>query len=70
MPRSGWKCQAEGCELTENLWLNLTDGAIKCGRSQYIQEGVLSKGNNHMRQHYDEFVFRTEIHGCPAFLHV
>ncbi|KHN73214.1 Ubiquitin carboxyl-terminal hydrolase 5 [Toxocara canis] len=53
VPRSGWKCQAEGCELTENLWLNLTDGAIKCGRSQYIQEGVLSKGNNHMRQHYD-----------------
>uniref|UniRef100_F1KUG9 Ubiquitin carboxyl-terminal hydrolase n=1 Tax=Ascaris suum TaxID=6253 RepID=F1KUG9_ASCSU len=54
VPRSGWKCQAEGCELTENLWLNLTDGAIKCGRSQYIQEGVLSKGNNHMRQHYDD----------------
>ncbi|VDK41760.1 unnamed protein product [Anisakis simplex] len=53
VPQSGWKCEAEGCELTENLWLNLTDGAIKCGRSQYIQEGVLSKGNNHMRQHFD-----------------
>lgn len=54
VPCSGWKCEEEGCDLTENLWLNLTDGAVKCGRSQYIQEGVMSKGRNHMRQHFDK----------------
>lgn len=30
VPPSGWKC--ERCELDCNLWLNLTDGAILCGR--------------------------------------
>lgn len=56
IPSTGWKCQYEGCGLTENLWLNLTDGCIKCGRSQYISEGVRTKGNNHMKEHYEECV--------------
>ncbi|CAF4918765.1 unnamed protein product [Pieris macdunnoughi] len=30
IPPSGWKC--EKCDLTTNLWLNLTDGSILCGR--------------------------------------
>ena len=30
IPPSGWKC--EECDLRENLWLNLTDGRILCGR--------------------------------------
>ena len=30
---SGWKCGK--CDLTQNLWLNLTDGAILCGRKFY-----------------------------------
>uniref|UniRef100_A0A8R1TSN7 Ubiquitin carboxyl-terminal hydrolase n=1 Tax=Onchocerca volvulus TaxID=6282 RepID=A0A8R1TSN7_ONCVO len=53
IPPWGWKCEEEGCDLKENLWLNLTDGAIMCGRSQYIQEGVMSKGQNHARLHFD-----------------
>ncbi|VDN23752.1 unnamed protein product [Cylicostephanus goldi] len=36
IPTSGWVCEAENCGLNENLWLNLTDGAIRCGRSQFI----------------------------------
>uniref|UniRef100_A0A0N5APM4 Ubiquitin carboxyl-terminal hydrolase n=1 Tax=Syphacia muris TaxID=451379 RepID=A0A0N5APM4_9BILA len=54
IPSSGWKCECDGCGLTENLWLNLTDGAIKCGRSQYISESVRSKGSNHMKEHYEK----------------
>jgi hypothetical protein len=38
---SGWKC--EKCDLTQNLWLNLTDGTILCGRKFYdgMQKNVL-----------------------------
>ncbi|KAL3997127.1 Ubiquitin carboxyl-terminal hydrolase family protein [Acanthocheilonema viteae] len=53
IPPWGWKCEEEGCDLKENLWLNLTDGAVMCGRSQYIQEGVMSKGRNHARLHFE-----------------
>ena len=27
---SGWKCSM--CDVTDNLWMNLTDGSILCGR--------------------------------------
>ncbi|KAL6730239.1 hypothetical protein Aduo_001225 [Ancylostoma duodenale] len=53
VPVTGWTCEAEGCTLGENLWLNLTDGAIRCGRSQFVAEGQMCKGNNHMKQYYD-----------------
>ncbi|VDL73570.1 unnamed protein product [Nippostrongylus brasiliensis] len=53
IPPSGWACEAEGCNLNENLWLNLTDGAVRCGRSQFVAEGQICKGNNHMKQYYD-----------------
>ena len=33
IPPSGWKC--EECEMTNNLWLNLTDGSIHCGRKYF-----------------------------------
>jgi ubiquitin carboxyl-terminal hydrolase 5/13 len=46
VPPSGWKC--EQCDLTENLWLNLTDGAILCGRKNFDGSG----GNNHAVEHY------------------
>lgn len=48
IPPSGWKC--EQCNLKENLWLNLTDGTILCGRRFYDGSG----GNNHALEHYDE----------------
>ena len=58
IPTSGWKCEHPDCDLTDNLWLNLSDGAIRCGRSQYLAEGKMSRGNNHMRVYYDST-------GCP-----
>ena len=30
---SGWKCAH--CDLTSNLWMNLTDGTIVCGRKYF-----------------------------------
>lgn len=46
IPPSGWKCQ--NCELTTNLWLNLTDGSILCGRRFFDGTG----GNDHAVEHY------------------
>ncbi|XP_014607776.1 PREDICTED: ubiquitin carboxyl-terminal hydrolase 5 isoform X2 [Polistes canadensis] len=43
---SGWKC--EKCDLRQNLWLNLTDGSILCGRKFYDGTG----GNDHAVEHY------------------
>lgn len=46
VPPQGWKC--EKCDLTENLWMNLADGAIMCGRKFYDGTG----GNNHALEHH------------------
>lgn len=48
IPPMGWKC--EKCEKTDNLWLNLTDGSILCGRKFWDGSG----GNNHAVDHYQE----------------
>ncbi|CAL2028774.1 unnamed protein product [Caenorhabditis brenneri] len=49
---SGWQCEEDGCGLSENLWLNLTDGAVRCGRSQFVAEGKKTEGNGHMQDYY------------------
>lgn len=46
IPPSGWKCAK--CDLKQNLWLNLTDGSILCGRKFYDGTG----GNDHAVEHY------------------
>lgn len=46
IPPSGWKCQH--CDLTTNLWLNLTDGSILCGRRFFDGTG----GNDHAVEHF------------------
>lgn len=46
IPPNGWKC--EHCDLKDNLWLNLTDGSILCGRKFYDGTG----GNNHAVEYY------------------
>ena len=38
------------CDLTTNLWLNLTDGVILCGRKFFDGSG----GNNHAVEHYEK----------------
>jgi ubiquitin carboxyl-terminal hydrolase 5/13 len=45
---SNWKCSQ--CDKTDNLWLNLTDGMIFCGRRNWDGSG----GNNHAIEHYNE----------------
>ncbi|XP_006818005.1 ubiquitin carboxyl-terminal hydrolase 5-like [Saccoglossus kowalevskii] len=47
VPPKGWKC--EMCDKTENLWLNLTDGSVLCGRRYYDGTG----GNNHALDQYE-----------------
>uniref|UniRef100_A0A7N0SZ72 Ubiquitin carboxyl-terminal hydrolase n=1 Tax=Kalanchoe fedtschenkoi TaxID=63787 RepID=A0A7N0SZ72_KALFE len=47
IPPTGWKCAK--CDKTDNLWLNLTDGMILCGRKNWDGTG----GNNHAIQHYE-----------------
>ncbi|KAL3674491.1 hypothetical protein V7S43_000439 [Phytophthora oleae] len=34
-----WKCQAPDCDKQENLWLNLSDGFIGCGRQNWDGSG-------------------------------
>jgi len=48
IPPSGWKCMK--CDIVDNLWLNLTDGSILCGRKYHDGTG----GNNHAADHFDE----------------
>ncbi|KAM7492636.1 hypothetical protein LguiA_035557 [Lonicera macranthoides] len=48
VPPSGWRCAK--CDKTDNLWLNLTDGMILCGRKNWDGTG----GNNHAVGHYND----------------
>lgn len=48
---SGWKC--ENCDFTTNLWLNLTDGSILCGRRFFDGTG----GNNHAVRIFGSFLY-------------
>lgn len=48
IPPSGWRCCK--CDKVDNLWLNLTDGMILCGRRNWDGSG----GNNHAVEHYNE----------------
>ncbi|PAA79868.1 hypothetical protein BOX15_Mlig008614g2 [Macrostomum lignano] len=47
IPPSGWQCAK--CDKRDNLWLNLTDGTILCGRRYFDGSG----GNNHAVEHYE-----------------
>ena len=46
VPPGGWQCSK--CDKTENLWMNLTDGTVLCGRKFFDGTG----GNNHALEHY------------------
>lgn len=62
IPSSGWKCYK--CEMTANLWLNLTDGSILCGRKQFDGSG----GNNHAVEHYSVTRYFLLCSHCICFL--
>ena len=55
IPPSGWKC--EKCDKTDNLWLNLTDGSILCGRKFWDGSG----GNNHAVEHYAQVKYPLAV---------
>ncbi|XP_036377318.1 ubiquitin carboxyl-terminal hydrolase 13 isoform X2 [Megalops cyprinoides] len=55
IPPSGWKCSK--CEMRDNLWLNLTDGAVLCGKWFFDGSG----GNGHALQHYRETNFPLAV---------
>eukprot|EP00026_Physarum_polycephalum_P002958 Phypoly_transcript_02967.p1 GENE.Phypoly_transcript_02967~~Phypoly_transcript_02967.p1 ORF type:complete len:805 (+),score=171.44 Phypoly_transcript_02967:45-2459(+) len=57
VPPSGWRCAVEGCDKTENLWMNLTDGYIACGRRNFDGTG----GNGHAQAHYDATGFPLSV---------
>lgn len=48
IPPRGWKCEL--CDKVDNLWLNLTDGRVLCGRRYFDGSG----GNNHATDHYEQ----------------
>ncbi|KAL6205630.1 hypothetical protein ACLB2K_022887 [Fragaria x ananassa] len=48
VPSSGWKCSK--CDKRDNLWMNLTDGTILCGRKNWDGTG----GNNHAVEYYND----------------
>ena len=48
IPPKDWVCSR--CPLTTNLWMNLTDGTISCGRKFFDGSG----GNNHAIEHYNQ----------------
>ncbi|XP_041695924.1 ubiquitin carboxyl-terminal hydrolase 13-like isoform X3 [Coregonus clupeaformis] len=55
IPPSGWKCQK--CEMKENLWLNLSDGAVLCGKWFFDGAG----GNGHALDHFKDTNFPLAV---------
>lgn len=47
-PQKDWMCM--DCDKRDNLWLNLSDGSILCGRKNYDGSG----GNNHAYEYYQK----------------
>jgi hypothetical protein len=52
---SGWKCAR--CDLRENLWLNLTDGSVLCGKWFFDSSG----GNGHALEHYRDMGYPLAV---------
>eukprot|EP01127_Copromyxa_protea_P001634 TRINITY_DN11594_c0_g1_i1.p1 TRINITY_DN11594_c0_g1~~TRINITY_DN11594_c0_g1_i1.p1 ORF type:complete len:802 (-),score=245.62 TRINITY_DN11594_c0_g1_i1:36-2441(-) len=48
LPATGWTCDECGGDATTNLWLNLTDGHVGCGRQNWDGSG----GKGHALDHY------------------
>ncbi len=53
--QNSWKCEL--CDIRQNLWLNLTDGKILCGRRQLDGSG----GNNHAIEHYSKVKYPLAV---------
>ncbi|EGZ30642.1 hypothetical protein PHYSODRAFT_349574 [Phytophthora sojae] len=47
---AAWKCQAPDCDKQENLWLNLSDGYIGCGRKNWDGSGGCGAALTHFTE--------------------
>ncbi|RLN69355.1 hypothetical protein BBJ29_000222 [Phytophthora kernoviae] len=47
---AAWKCQAPNCDKQENLWLNLSDGYIGCGRQNWDGSGGCGAALTHFSE--------------------
>ncbi|KAG7381586.1 Ubiquitin carboxyl-terminal hydrolase 13 [Phytophthora pseudosyringae] len=47
---AAWKCQAPDCDKQENLWLNLSDGYIGCGRQNWDGSGGCGAALTHFTE--------------------
>ncbi|KAM9951132.1 hypothetical protein ACTFIT_012236 [Dictyostelium discoideum] len=56
-PKGPWRCDIEGCDKVENLWLNLTDGFIGCGRKYADGTG----GNGHAQEHFNQTQYPISV---------
>lgn len=58
VPPSGWQCEAAGgCDQKEGLWLNLSDGALLCGRRNWDGSG----GRGHGLEYYQRSGFPLAV---------
>lgn len=46
---ASWQCQAPSCDKQENLWLNLSDGYIGCGRKNWDGSGGCGAALDHYK---------------------
>ncbi|KAI1713908.1 ubiquitin carboxyl-terminal hydrolase domain-containing protein [Ditylenchus destructor] len=54
IPEGGWVCEQEGCDIRQNLWLNLSDAVVMCGRYSH---GSKYEGRAHAEAHSRETGF-------------
>uniref|UniRef100_A0A915ELF2 DNA helicase n=1 Tax=Ditylenchus dipsaci TaxID=166011 RepID=A0A915ELF2_9BILA len=57
-PTDGWMCETEGCQIKQNLWLNLSDGFVGCGRQSH---GSKYDGKGHAEAHARESGFSLVV---------
>ncbi|KAF1777742.1 Ubiquitin specific protease domain [Phytophthora cactorum] len=57
---SAWKCQAPDCDKQENLWLNLSDGYIGCGRQNWDGSGGCGAALTHYTEGGDVYSYAPD----------
>ncbi|CEG38959.1 ubiquitin carboxyl-terminal [Plasmopara halstedii] len=58
---TAWKCQAPDCDKQENLWLNLSDGYIGCGRRNWDGSGGCGAASKHFSETGGKFPLSVKL---------
>ncbi|KAI9911296.1 hypothetical protein PsorP6_009052 [Peronosclerospora sorghi] len=58
---STWKCQAPTCDKQANLWLNLSDGYIGCGRQNWDGSGGCGAALAHFQETGERFPLAVKL---------